>query len=83
MLELLGSVFAIPLGYLKSETPKEFMGSVSAAAMALQTLAMLSAPAAGTIISNWIGSASVLMYAGAATIVLGAIAAFYKPSLSS
>jgi hypothetical protein len=79
----LGSVFAIPFAYLlQSKTLNELMGRVSAAAMALQTLAMLSASAAGTIISNWIGSASVLVYAGAATIVLGAIASFYKPSLS-
>ncbi|USK30805.1 hypothetical protein [Metabacillus hrfriensis] len=48
MLELLGSVFAIPFGYLlQDETPKEFMGSVSAAAMALHTLSMLSSPACG------------------------------------
>ncbi|USK36031.1 MFS transporter [Bacillus sp. F19] len=84
MLGLLGSVSSIPFGYLlQSETPKELMGRVSAAAMALQTLAMLSAPTAGAIIANWIGSASVLVYAGAATIVLGALAAIYKPSSSS
>ncbi|WP_263597099.1 MFS transporter [Metabacillus idriensis] len=83
MLGLLGSMSSIPFGYLlQSETPKELMGRVSAAAMAMQTLAMLSAPTAGAIFSKWTGSASVLVYAGAATLVLGAIAAFYKPSSS-
>lgn len=47
-----------------------------------RTLAMLSAPTAGAIFSQRTGSASVLVYAGAVTVVLGAIAAFYKPSSS-
>ncbi|MDQ0859550.1 hypothetical protein [Bacillus sp. V2I10] len=66
---------------LQSETPKELTGRVSAAAMALQKLAMLFAPAAGSIISNWICPASVLVLQ-VLHDVLGAIAAFYKPSLS-
>lgn len=59
---------------LQSETPKEMMGRVSAAAMSLQTFSMLVAPAAGAFLARMAGVSAVLIGAGIATFILGSIA---------
>lgn len=75
LMGILGSLEGVPFGYvLQSETPKEMMGRVSAAAMSLQTFSMLVAPAAGAALAKWIGVSGVLMGAGTATFFLGTFA---------
>ncbi|MFT9599309.1 MFS transporter [Mesobacillus sp.] len=75
LLGILGSAGGVPYGYvLQSETPKQMMGRVSAAAMSLQTFSMLVAPAAGAMLAKWIGVSGVLIGAGIATFFLGSIA---------
>ncbi|MBT2687822.1 MFS transporter [Bacillus sp. ISL-47] len=72
LLGLLGAGESVPYGYvLQSETPKNIMGRVSAAAMSLQTFSMLIAPAAGALLAKWLGVPFVLIGAGMATILLG------------
>ncbi|MDZ5470588.1 MFS transporter [Bacillus sp. 31A1R] len=71
-LGLLASGESIPYGYvLQSETPKEMMGRVSSAAMAIQTFSMLIAPAIGALIAKAIGVSLVMIFAGVITICLG------------
>jgi MFS family permease len=72
LLGLLGSGEAVPYGYvLQSETPKQMMGRVSAAAMSLQTFSMLIAPAAGALLAKMASVAVVMIGAGTATCLLG------------
>ncbi|RSD24417.1 MFS transporter [Mesobacillus subterraneus] len=72
LLGLLASAEGVPYGYvLQSETPKQMMGRVSAAATSLQTFSMLGAPAAGAVLARWIGVSWVLIGAGIATFILG------------
>lgn len=74
-LGILASAEGVPYGYvLQSETPKEIMGRVSAAAMSLQTFSMLVAPAAGAFLARLAGVSVVLIGAGIATFFLGSIA---------
>lgn len=75
LLGILASAEGVPYGYvLQSETPKEMMGRVSAAAMSLQTFSMLVAPAAGAFLARMAGVSAVLIGAGIATFILGSIA---------
>ncbi|MBS8264219.1 MFS transporter [Mesobacillus boroniphilus] len=75
LLGILASAEGVPYGYvLQSETPKQMMGRVSAAAMSLQTFSMLVAPAAGALLAKWIGVSGVLIGAGIATFFMGTIA---------
>ncbi|PLR97735.1 MFS transporter [Bacillus sp. T33-2] len=74
LLGSLGSGESIPYGFLlQSETPKQMMGRVSAAATSIQTFSMLVAPAAGAFIAELIGVPAVLIGAGSATCLLGII----------
>ncbi|WP_102271630.1 MFS transporter [Cytobacillus massiliigabonensis] len=94
LLGLLGSGEAVPYGYvLQSETPKQMMGRVSAAAMSIQTFSMLIAPAAGALLAKLASVAAVMIGAGTATCLFGSIVllfllrktskeAFEKPSAS-
>ncbi|MBY6050559.1 MFS transporter [Cytobacillus firmus] len=71
-LGLLGAGESVPYGYvLQSETPKQMMGRVSAAAMSLQTFSMLIAPAAGALLAKQLGVSFVMIGAGMATTLLG------------
>lgn len=75
LIGVLGSAEGVPYGYvLQSQTPKQMMGRVSAAAMSLQTFSMLVAPAAGALLANLVGVPIVLIGAGIATFILGSIA---------
>ncbi|WP_436375580.1 MFS transporter [Cytobacillus sp. BC1816] len=72
LLGLLGAGESVPYGYvLQSETPKQMMGRVSAAAMSLQTFSMLIAPAAGALLAKQLGASFVMIGAGLATTLLG------------
>ena len=72
LLGLLGAGESVPYGYvLQSETPKQMMGRVSAAAMSLQTFSMLIAPAAGALFAKQLGASFVMIGAGLATTLLG------------
>lgn len=72
LLGLLASGEAVPYGYvLQSETPKQMMGRVSAAAMSIQTFSMLIAPAAGALLAKWASVAAVMIGAGTAASLLG------------
>ncbi|MGA5687979.1 MFS transporter [Cytobacillus pseudoceanisediminis] len=72
LLGLLGAGESVPYGYvLQSETPKQMMGRVSAAAMSLQTFSMLIAPAAGAFLAKQLGASFVMIGAGLATTLLG------------
>ncbi|MFD5851175.1 MFS transporter [Cytobacillus oceanisediminis] len=72
LLGLLGAGESVPYGYvLQSETPKQMMGRVSAAAMSLQTFSMLIAPAAGALLAKQLGTSFVMIGAGLATTLLG------------
>lgn len=72
LLGLLGAGESVPYGYvLQSETPKQMMGRVSAAAMSLQTFSMLIAPAAGALLAKQLGVSFVMIGAGMATTLLG------------
>lgn len=72
LLGLLGAGESVPYGYvLQSETPKQMMGRVSAAAMSLQTFSMLIAPAAGALLAKKLGASFVMIGAGMATTLLG------------
>lgn len=74
LLGLLGSGESVPYGFiLQSETPKEMMGRVSAAATSIQTFSMLIAPTAGALLAKWLGVSTVLAGAGSATCLLGII----------
>ncbi|MBS4193064.1 MFS transporter [Bacillus sp. FJAT-49705] len=71
-LGLLGSGEAVPYGYvLQSETPKQMMGRVSAAAMSMQTFSMLIAPAIGALLAKLTSVSVVMIGAGTATCLLG------------
>ncbi|MET3321071.1 UNVERIFIED_ORG: MFS family permease [Peribacillus simplex] len=73
-LGFMGSGESVPYGFiLQSETPKQMMGRVSAAATSLQTFSMLIAPAVGSLLAKWLGVSFVLIGAGGATCLLGAI----------
>jgi len=73
-LGFMGSGEAVPYGFLlQAETPKHMMGRVSAAATSLQTFSMLIAPAIGSILAKWLSTSIVLIGAGGATFVMGAI----------
>jgi predicted MFS family arabinose efflux permease len=75
LIGVLGSAEGVPYGYvLQSQTPKQMMGRVSAAAMSLQTFSMLVAPAAGALLAKLVGVPTVLIGAGIATFILGSIA---------
>lgn len=75
LIGILGSAEGVPYGYvLQSQTPKQMMGRVSAAAMSLQTFSMLVAPAAGALLAKLVGVPTVLIGAGIATFILGSIA---------
>jgi MFS family permease len=79
LLGVLASAEGVPYGYvLQSETPKEMMGRVSAAAMSLQTLSMLLAPAAGAFLAKLAGVSAVLIGAGIATFILGSVALSFR-----
>ncbi|KON89287.1 macrolide transporter [Sporosarcina globispora] len=72
ILGILGAGESVPYGYiLQSETPKQMMGRVSAAAMSLQTFSMLIAPAAGALLAKSLGAPLVMIGAGMATTLLG------------
>lgn len=72
-LGLMSSGESAPYGFiLQSETPKEMMGRVSAAATSIQTFSMLIAPAVGSLLAKWLGVSIVLIGAGGATCLLGA-----------
>ncbi|KOP81897.1 MFS transporter [Cytobacillus solani] len=72
LLGLLGSGEAVPYGYvLQSETPKQMMGRVSAAAMSIQTFSMLIAPAVGALLAKLASVAAVMIGAGISTCLLG------------
>ena len=74
LLGFLGSGESVPYGFvLQSKTPKQMMGRVSAAATALQNFSMLIAPALGSLLAQWLGVSFVLLGAGGATCLLGAI----------
>ncbi|WP_144463622.1 MFS transporter [Siminovitchia fortis] len=73
LLGFMASGESAPYGYiLQSETPKQMMGRVSAAAASLQTFCMLMAPAAGALLAKWIGVSHVLVGAGGATCFMAA-----------
>ena len=73
-LGFMGSGQSAPYGFvLQSETPKQMMGRVSAAATSLQTFSMLIAPAVGSLLAKWLGASIVLIGAGGATCLLGTI----------
>ncbi|MGE7186212.1 MFS transporter [Peribacillus sp. NPDC006672] len=73
-LGFISSGESVPYGFiLQSETPKQIMGRVSAVATSLQTFSMLIAPAAGSLLAKWLGVSIVLMGAGGATCLLGAL----------
>ncbi|WP_459503730.1 MFS transporter [Bacillus sp. C1] len=73
-LGFIGSGQAAPYGFiLQSETPKQMMGRVSAAATSLQTFSMLIAPATGSLLAKWLGVSIVLIGAGGATCLLGTV----------
>ncbi|WP_243521923.1 MFS transporter [Bacillus pseudomycoides] len=73
-LGFMGSGQSAPYGFiLQSETPKQMMGRVSAAATSLQTFSMLIAPAMGSLLAKWLGVSIVLIGAGGATCLLGTI----------
>ncbi|WP_313801410.1 MFS transporter [Cytobacillus sp.] len=74
LLGLLASGEAVPYGYvLQSETPKQMMGRVSAAAMSIQTFSMLIAPAAGALLAKLTSVAVVMIGAGTAASLLGGV----------
>lgn len=73
-LGFISSGESVPYGFiLQSETPKQIMGRVSAVATSLQTFSMLIAPAVGSLLAKWLGVSLVLMGAGGATCLLGAL----------
>jgi MFS family permease len=75
LLGFMASGESAPYGYiLQSETPKQMMGRVSAAAASLQTFSMLMAPAAGSLLAKWLGVSHVLVGAGGATCFMAAFA---------
>ncbi len=78
LLGFFGAGEAVPYGYvLQSETPQKMMGRVSAAAMGLQTFAMLIAPAAGALLAKLWGVSYVMAGAGSATCLMGALVLLY------
>lgn len=84
LLGILASAEGVPYGYvLQSETPKQMMGRVSAAAMSLQTFSMLVAPAAGALLAKWVGVSGVLVGAGIATFIMGTIALIIRRKQTS
>jgi MFS family permease len=67
-----GVGMTVPYGYLlQTQTPPELIGRVSAVAMAIQGVAILTAPSVGAILGELLGLGWVFALAGALTLLLG------------
>ncbi|MGE7270757.1 MFS transporter [Brevibacillus panacihumi] len=82
-----GVGMTVPYAYLlQTQTPKELIGRVSAVAMAVQGIAIFTAPSLGAILGKWLGLGWVFVLAGGFTVLLGAASmwrAQEKKSLTS
>ncbi|MCM3428208.1 MULTISPECIES: MFS transporter [Brevibacillus] len=67
-----GVGMTVPYAYLiQTQTPPELIGRVSAVAMAVQGIAILTAPSIGAVLGEWLGLGWVFGLAGALTVLLG------------
>lgn len=68
-----GVGMTVPYTYLlQTQTPPELIGRVSAVAMAVQGIAIFTAPSIGAILGKWLGLGWVFVLAGGFTLLLGA-----------
>lgn len=70
-----GVAMTVPYSYLlQTETPPDLIGRISSVSMAIQGVAIFTAPSFGAAIGDWLGLGAVFLIAGGLMMSLGIIA---------